>query len=172
MAQLTSRAYTVLDPPKKKNLFVIMEAPTDDNLDAYLQKFAENNVKHVIKACPEVTYDAGRLAAVGIEHHDLIFNDGEMPQDSTIQQWCEVVKKNSLANVKKPAVEREAVAVHCVAGLGRAPLLVAIALINDGANPEDAITLIRSKRKGALNNLQCKFLQDTYKPPKKACVIQ
>ena len=46
-----------------------IQSLTSGFYDLNAQKFAENNVKHVIKACPEVTYDAGRLAAAGIEHH-------------------------------------------------------------------------------------------------------
>ena len=49
-------------------------------------------------------------------------------------------------------------AVHCVAGLGRAPLLVALALIHRGCEPINAIELIRSKRTGALNMIQANFL--------------
>ncbi len=35
------------------------------------------------------------------------------------------------------------IAVHCVAGLGRAPVLVAIALIEAGMKYEDAVEMIR-----------------------------
>ncbi len=42
-------------------------------------------------------------------------------------------------------------AVHCVAGLGRAPFLVAIALIHKGCERINAIELIRKHRPGALN---------------------
>ena len=43
------------------------------------------------------------------------------------------------------------IAVHCVAGLGRAPFLVAIGLVNNGCSSINAIELIRKNRSGALN---------------------
>ena len=43
------------------------------------------------------------------------------------------------------------IGIHCVAGLGRAPFLVAIALVNNGCSPANAIDLIRKNRPGALN---------------------
>ena len=49
-------------------------------------------------------------------------------------------------------------AVHCVAGLGRAPFLVAIALIHKGCERINAIELIRKHRPGALNIKQANFL--------------
>ena len=48
--------------------------------------------------------------------------------------------------------------MHCLAGLGRAPVLVAIALIERGMSPNSAITLIRNKRPGALNSQQIGLL--------------
>ena len=57
------------------------------------------------------------------------------------------------------------IGVHCVAGLGRAPLLVAVALVNAGMEPFDAIELIRKSRKGALNVIQANYIIHDYKPP-------
>jgi protein tyrosine phosphatase type 4A len=48
-------------------------------------------------------------------------------------------------------VEEKRIGIHCVAGLGRAPFLVAIALVNNGCSAANAIDLIRKNRPGALN---------------------
>lgn len=45
-----------------------------------------------------------------------------------------------------------------MAGLGRAPFLVAIALVNNGCSPSNAIELIRKNRPGALNLTQANFI--------------
>jgi protein tyrosine phosphatase type 4A len=56
------------------------------------------------------------------------------------------------------------IAVHCVAGLGRAPALVAIALIELlDMQPLDAVEFIRRKRRGSFNKPQIAYL-DAYKP--------
>jgi hypothetical protein len=62
-----------------------------------------------------------------------------------------------------PPLSQPVIAVHCVAGLGRAPLLVAIALMEfGGLSALDAIELIRSKRRGSLNSRQIRYLVDDY----------
>lgn len=54
--------------------------------------------------------------------------------------------------------EERRIGVHCVAGLGRAPFFVAIALVNNGCSPSNAIELIRKNRPGALNLTQANYI--------------
>jgi protein tyrosine phosphatase type 4A len=53
----------------------------------------------------------------------------------------------------------------------RAPVLVAIALMEQGLEAEDAVQMIRRNRKGAINSKQLRFLQK-YKPrSQQACCV-
>lgn len=63
------------------------------------------------------------------------------------------------------AANKPVIAVHCVAGLGRAPVLVAVALMEAGMPPLDVIDFIRKRRRGAFNSKQLKYIQ-SYKPRK------
>ena len=59
---------------------------------------------------------------------------------------------------KSEKIDERRIGVHCVAGLGRAPFLVAIALVNNGCSPSNAIELIRKNRPGALNLTQANYI--------------
>ncbi|KAM6968334.1 protein tyrosine phosphatase type IVA 3 isoform 2-T3 [Aplochiton taeniatus] len=84
---------------------------------------------------------------------DWPFDDGAPPPSKIVDDWLSLLKKKF---VEDPGC---CVAVHCVAGLGRAPVLVALALIESGMKYEDAIQLIRQKRRGAINSKQLTYLE-------------
>jgi protein tyrosine phosphatase type 4A len=59
---------------------------------------------------------------------------------------------------KKAGEAQRKIAVHCAAGLGRAPFLVAIALIHAGMDNFEAVDLIRGVRRGAINTRQLDYI--------------
>jgi|SaaInlStandDraft_5_1057022.scaffolds.fasta_scaffold189165_1 protein tyrosine phosphatase type IVA len=113
------------------------------------------------------------------------FSDGEPPPADVINAWLSVSKTSN---------KESCVAVHCVAGLGRyvgrlqaavtsftltltlilfvcrAPVLVAISLIEGGMEPLDAVAYIRKHRRGAINSKQMKFLEE-YKSHSSGCCV-
>jgi len=145
----------------KGSKFVIFDAPTDANLEVYIKEFKKYNVTNLVRAC-DPSYSTEKLKKESISVHELPFPDGGFPSDSVINQFLNICKDSFK--------EGEAIGVHCVAGLGRAPVLVAIALIELGLNYEEAITLIRDKRRGAINAKQLQGLK-SYKPRKKNCIV-
>jgi len=144
--------------------FLIFDAPTDANIEAYLKELKKNNVSIVVRAC-DPSYSIEPLEKEGISVHDLPFQDGGTPPDNVVDEWIKLT-----SNVFKNKDNSTTIGVHCVAGLGRAPVLVAIALIELGCQYEEAIELIRQKRRGAINAKQLKFLKH-YKPRGKSCCI-
>lgn len=77
-----------------------------------------------------------------------------------MREWLQLVEKNKqiAETAKEERTPAPTIAVHCVAGLGRAPALVAIALIEMGMKPLDTIEFIRGKRRGAFNKPQIAYL--------------
>lgn len=152
---------------KDDQRFLIMDAPTDQNLPAYIEECKKHNVHTVVRAC-EPTYSIQPLTKAGIEVMEMPFVDGEPPPQKLVDQWLQLVEREFASDEK----EKRTLAIHCVAGLGRAPVLVVIALIESGMDPLDAIEMVRSKRRGAINAKQLKFLE-SYHPRKanKCCII-
>ena len=100
------------------------------------------------------------------------FPDGQLPSKDLIKRWLGIVDeffaddsaqvdgKELSAGIEKrnKGDEIKRIGVHCLAGLGRAPFFVAIALVNKGCTPQNAIDLIRKNRPGALNLAQAYYI--------------
>ncbi|KAM3582860.1 hypothetical protein VKS41_004624 [Umbelopsis sp. WA50703] len=165
-----SRAFSVIETPAislSPLRFLLLDCPTDSTLHLYMDEFRRLNVTDVVRCC-QATYNSNRLAEEGINVLDLPFRDGGVPPPPVIGQWLKLVetrdreaRMNASTSQDDPDM-RPTIAVHCVAGLGRAPVLVAIALIEMGMQPLDAVEYVRRKRRGAFNKPQIAYL-DTYK---------
>lgn len=142
--------------------FLIMDAPRQGNLHLYIKEMRKYSVADLVRVC-EPTYQTGELTTAGIATHNMEYPDGHSPPQDVIDQWLYVVDNVFYKNEKnEPEHEqiKPCVAVHCVAGLGRAPVLVAIALIEfENMDPVEAVTLIRRHRRGAINEKQLLYLE-------------
>ena len=127
-------------------------------MEAYIKEFKAHGVTDLVRAC-ECGYSSDRILKSGVRVHDMPFPDGDPPPEPVIASWLALCKEA----FAKGNPGRRAIAVHCVAGLGRAPVLVAIALIEDGMEPLEAVTAIRAKRRGAINTRQLHYLEHVYK---------
>jgi len=154
--------------------FLIMEQPKSaDQLQLYFRNFTEYNVKHVVRVCPEETYEAQDLTSRGIDCHVFPYADGAPPPKDVMEPWLALCEKNTRANKddKQKSNGPSTIAIHCVAGLGRAPVLVAIALIEGGMDYLKAVEEIRKVRRGAINKPQVDFLKHYEKRARKSTCV-
>lgn len=106
------------------------------------------------------------LTLLAKKKKDWAFPDGNSPPKEVLHNWTKLVRDTFANDTGKTAV-----GVHCVAGLGRAPVLVAVALIEAGLDPLAAVQFVRQRRPGAINASQLRFIKE-YKPQKKEnCLI-
>ncbi|KAF9121752.1 Protein tyrosine phosphatase type IVA 1 [Mortierella sp. GBA39] len=173
---------TLIEPPMTKGIrFLILDCPTDSTLPFYLAELKKHKVTDVVRCC-EPTYRTESLLAEHILVHDWPFRDGAVPPASIIKNWLQLVDTRIVRRLHNhhhhqqqqrsgsPTISEEeddslippTIAVHCVAGLGRAPILVAIALIELGMANLDTVEFIRRRRRGCFNSNQITYI-DGYK---------
>ena len=177
----------------KGRRFLIIDAPTDRNVQQYIKEFKKYNVTNLVRACSP-SYDTAAVVSEGVSVHvsmgcdvlapgtvvcpcprvhaadvsaalvdcrrarrggcgmmspteqEMAFQDGSPPPRDILERWltlCDKVFKKKSDGESKTA---PTVAVHCVAGLGRAPVLVAVALIEAGLQPLEAVDYVRKHR--------------------------
>ncbi|XP_003746629.1 protein tyrosine phosphatase type IVA 2 [Galendromus occidentalis] len=136
--------------------FLITDRPTDATLPSYVEELKKRQVTDVVRVC-EPTYQTELLEKEDIKVHDMQFEDGSPPPPKIVEDWLQLIRNRFK---EKPEA---CIAVHCVAGLGRAPVLVALALVELGMKYEDAVDFIRARRRGAINAKQLSYLEK-YRP--------
>jgi len=139
-----------------KMRFLITDRPNDHTIAQFIEELEKHRARAVVRVC-EPTYATAPITSHGIDVLDWEFNDGCPPPPEVIAKWLALTKTSFKQHPE------DCIAVHCVAGLGRAPVLVALALMEAGMSYEDAVDLIRRHRRGALNQKQLTFLEK-YKP--------
>ena len=143
--------------------YCVTPSPDPNNLQNYKDLLLHNGVKTLVKLCDETRYDTDYLIHHGINVINIPLQDGTVPSKEVVKQWTNIIKQ-----------EKNCIAVHCVSGLGRAPLFTCIGLIIiEKMDPVDAILFVRKTIRSALNANQINFLE-TFKysdNSKGSCII-
>lgn len=106
-----------------------------------LSHFSKRNVGLVVRLNSEL-YSPSYFTALGINHLDMIFDDGTCPPLSMVKRFIKLA--HDMITVKNKAI-----AVHCKAGLGRTGCLIGAYLIyRHGFTANEIIAFMRFMRPG------------------------
>ena len=135
-----------------------------DNQFKYSKFLKDNNIHYIVKLCDETNKNTEFIKNLKlINFFELIYKDGYIPDNYIINKWLDIINDACLNNYN--------VFIHCLSGLGRAPLLVCILLIiNTNEKKHLIIEKIRKIRKNALNKVQLNyFMNKKWKNKKSYC---
>jgi cell division cycle 14 len=106
-----------------------------------LKHFSERKIGLVVRLNSEL-YSPSYFTALGIQHLDMIFDDGTCPPLSTVRKFITLAHETI-------TVKKRGVAVHCKAGLGRTGCLIGAYLIyRYGFTANEIIAYMRFMRPG------------------------
>lgn len=88
-----------------------------------------------------------RVVSAGIAYHHLPIEDGGVPDDVAEAAWEGVG-----ADLRRRLRASERIVIHCKGGLGRTGVMAARLLVELGAEPAEAVRLVRKARPGAIEN--------------------
>ena len=145
--------------------FMITDSPNVDTIDKYIELYKLHRVRTIVRLCDPI-YNSSVLEHSGFRFVDMPFADGSVPDRTILDRWNGIVTGH----------KNDMIAVHCLSGLGRAPFLVCMSLIECGMEKIDAVEMIRNNRNGALNSKQIQFIIN-YHPNKQiykffSCLFQ
>ncbi|KAL7946425.1 protein-tyrosine phosphatase-like protein [Trichoderma barbatum] len=106
-----------------------------------LSHFTERNIGLVVRLNSHL-YSPSYFEALGIQHIDMVFDDGTCPPLSMVRKFIHMAHETI-------TVKKRGVAVHCKAGLGRTGCLIGAYLIyRHGFTANEVISFMRFMRPG------------------------
>lgn len=143
----------VISDPSSGFKYIVTPSPDSNSIYSYKNLLFDNSITTVLRLCEKYEYDDEYLTTANIQVIHMPLKDGDVPDVDVVKQWLNIINN-----------EKNGIAVHCRAGLGRAPLFVCIGLIKiSGMDDVEAINFVRNHIKGSLNLRQIDFLCNTLK---------
>ena len=135
--------YDYVEPKGVNGKILITSFVEDKEFDKLCNKkqFIENIYKHNIK------------------WYHLPVSDLAAPESEFKHQW-----QTKKVLLKKELISGTNIVLHCWGGKGRAGTVAAILLIEFGENKNEAINIVRAKRKGAIESKAQKDFILSYRP--------
>lgn len=142
-----------LSAKKRQDLKVhLTGSPDESSIEDYSRFMKKKGVTDVFCFC-SLSYNPAVLENRGINFHHLQFEDGSRPPDETLAEFDTIIDSVILTD------PNPCIAIHCHAGMGRAPTVLAYLMISryrwDSA---DSVQHIRRKRKAAINTKQLDWI--------------
>lgn len=148
---------------KSDRLFLVTASPTRESIDDYIIELKKRSINIVIKLNEKDLYDPIKFKQNDIEFIHMEIEDGNIPDGENILKLIEI------------ANEYKSICVHCTAGYGRAPLIMALIwILQFNQDPHDTAIEIRKLIPKCLNKFQLQFITEFKRKKyikKKACVI-
>lgn len=136
-----------LELTKNNITFLVTASPSESNIDEYMKMLKNKSVDLVIKMTNENLYDTAIYEKNNIKYIYFFVDDGEILTDKQIFYLLDII------------TDHKSICIHCSAGLGRAPLALALILIlKFNQDPFSTIEEIRTEIPFAFNNKQINFL--------------
>ena len=137
--------YTIFNENQRN--FMISETPTEINITEYIYLIQKNNINLIISLSENKKYDPDIFKTINIDYLHFPIKDGTTPTDEQIKKITLFLSRYN------------SIAFHCDAGMGRAPLFLAISfMLLFNYKPANIIEKIREKEKKALNTIQVSYL--------------
>ncbi|KAK2589783.1 cell division control protein 14 [Conoideocrella luteorostrata] len=106
-----------------------------------LTHFSDKSIGLVVRLNSHL-YSPSYFEALGIQHLDMIFDDGTCPPLTTVRKFIRLAHETI-------TVKKKGIAVHCKAGLGRTGCLIGAYLIyRHGFTADEVISFMRFMRPG------------------------
>ncbi|KAF7730246.1 Protein tyrosine phosphatase type IVA 1 [Apophysomyces ossiformis] len=146
---------SLVQSPITRQKFVILDEPNDRTLKKYIDTLAKENVTILVRfrSWNQLNdHSAGELekqTGIQVIDHPMIESDS-VPNREAIRRWLELTETARRS--------KATIGVHSMAGICRAPLLIALSLIETGMRPIDAISYVREHRRGVLTKSELRFL--------------